>query len=883
VIQHDPPKFAASVHKDLKQLIQSCLQEQERLRTFRIRRIHLASRRLGRYFDPELFVTLDSSLRKLITASMGLPALSGIERISVAEELGPPRPDTLYLACLHLMKGEVEEIQRIRCETNSLVIGWFWDNHHTYDINSVLARALDICVPAHYHGRGFLAHPNPRTSHPLPLCCAQWSISTLAKILTNQPLSDQRSTAISGRFTKYSETMNDWAVGTRRTNLIRTYGNGLINSHIKLQLEEEQDYAYFSRSGEDRFADWCQHRFSFCLPLRGDLSLRFFDAIVAGQLPFVDQQLAGPVLDDLAPSLIAGRDYLLVDVASPQALLAARQEAMETFRLEHRVAASDRVREGHLLEHRVALLAQACLEVLQQPGHAEQQVIEPDHQFYQHSFDACLAALEAMDDSAAIEQLELLLERSPTTLASQKDLAGLWIQVLAAIDRRVQNDDTNAPNCYLKAQLCRQGANAVDRLGELLTTDKLPFWLSNVNEQFSRWGALLWRERALSGEETDRRSRQHAIALLLRLSHLHTPCPEWVLMAARELLKSDLADDQALPQQPRERLAMLKRWEQQLVDHPELLCQLDADFEQARRRSASGLDVSVVIPFHGRINELEVALRALEAQTNQDFEVVVVADGCDVDESVLAPLRAREIPASLIVLNECKGAFHARVSGATATSGRFLWFLDHDDSVDASYLELMLDRANRTEAEVVECPFWIMPERRAAKWFQRFSGEEVRHDAAILDSYLKGESHNNLANKLIRRDLWNATMAGIDALGLPGDARLIYYEDALCTVMLYHLAHTYASTIGTDYHYRQRCDSSMNSCDPAVITASLQSFEIVLTGLQPLLRDHGEAASLAAFQRREVEWCLNDLTERVGSCLYTDDWERVGRILRLFD
>ncbi|MCP9889418.1 glycosyltransferase family 2 protein [Cyanobium sp. ATX 6A2] len=801
----------------------------------------------------------------------------------MAEELGPPRPDTLYLACLHLKEGEAEEIKRIRRETNSLVIGWFWDNHHSYNDNSVLARELDICVPAHHHGHGFLTHANPRTTQPLPLCCAQWSIPTLEKLLADQPLSDDRSPFITGRFTQSRDLAKDWNVGSRRSNLVRSYGNGLIHKHIQLQLECSEDYAYFSLSPEGRFADWCQHHFSLCLPLQADLSLRFFDAIAAGQLPFVDQELAGPVLDDLAPSLIAGRDYLLVDAASPEDLLAARQQALGSLGLENRQASCERLRHGHLLEHRLALLAGPCLEVLREREPAQQQTPEPNLDTIVRAFDDCLAALDIHDDREALRQLGLLLEQQSPAHATREETAERWMEVLTRLDRRVQGENGDAPDPDQKAQLCWQAVAVVDRIGALLPAGGRPSWLPYVDEHFTRCGALLWRDRAVGDGEAGRKARHHAIVLLLRLSRLHSPCPHWVLLAARELLKSDLADAQALPAQPRQRLAQISQWERQLADQADLLHHLAKDFQQTRQRTAGHLDVSVVIPFHGRISELQVALNALEAQRHQDIEVVVVADGCALDEDVLEKLRAKSIPASLIALPENQGAFRARMIGAMASSATFLWFFDHDDYVDPSFLERMLDRARSSEADVVECPFWVVPEKGTPYWHKRFWGEELRHGAAILNSYLSGESHNNLANKLIRRSLWEQAMARLQALEAPTKARLIYHEDTLCTVLLYLLAQNYASTISTDYHYRQRVVSSMNSSDPAVISACLQSFEYVLTIIKPLLIQHCEAKDVVTFLRREIDWALDDLMRRTCNTLGTYDWALLGSIQSIVD
>jgi len=209
------PRFDARVRADLSRMVRSCLQEQERLSSFQPHRIHLVSRRLGRYFDPDLFTTLESSLRGLLQASGLGPTLTDINRITVSEELGPPRHNTLYLVCLHLMKGELEEIRRLRANTNSLVIGWFWDNHHNYANNSAVALELDVCIPAHHHGSGFLAHANPRTTQPLPLSCAQWSIPTIDRLLAKNSLGEKSSPAIFGRFTEWFNPNSVWDAGTR--------------------------------------------------------------------------------------------------------------------------------------------------------------------------------------------------------------------------------------------------------------------------------------------------------------------------------------------------------------------------------------------------------------------------------------------------------------------------------------------------------------------------------------------------------------------------------------------------------------------------------------------------------------------------------------------
>jgi glycosyltransferase involved in cell wall biosynthesis len=410
----------------------------------------------------------------------------------------------------------------------------------------------------------------------------------------------------------------------------------------------------------------------------------------------------------------------------------------------------------------------------------------------------------------------------------------------------------------------------------------LPDWLPVLEERFCRIGALALQPLASAGGPAGRQARQRAITLLLRLGGLHQPCPPWVLQAARSLLQSDCDDGQSLPEISRERTQMLRHWRQQLGELGGLDGELESGFERALAAAAGRLAVSVVIPFRGRSEELAPALAALEAQTLADFEVVVVADGCALDEAALAGLRGLGLAARVVRLDENRGTFWARAAGAATARGHYLWFLDHDDSVGPRFLERMLGRARATAADVVECPLWVVPAGKPPHSFQRFAGACVREGAAILRSYLTGSSHNNLANKLIRRGLWQAAMEQLEAMGLQAHDRLTCFEDMLCTVVLYQLAERYASTIEIDYAYLQREASTTHNRDPAVVEANLASMETVLRLLRPLLLDHGDADALAAFQGREVDWSLEHLLlGRVQRSLTPAGWERVDRIQRM--
>ena len=96
---------------------------------------------------------------------------------------------------------------------------------------------------------------------------------------------------------------------------------------------------------------------------------------------------------------------------------------------------------------------------------------------------------------------------------------------------------------------------------------------------------------------------------------------------------------------------------------------------------------SVVIPVYNRAALLGQALRSVLAQTEQDFEIVVVDDG-----SLDNPSRTVEAladPRIVFVRHENRGGGAARNTGIDKARGRFIAFLDSDDRFLPHHLAAM--------------------------------------------------------------------------------------------------------------------------------------------------------------------------------------------------
>lgn len=96
---------------------------------------------------------------------------------------------------------------------------------------------------------------------------------------------------------------------------------------------------------------------------------------------------------------------------------------------------------------------------------------------------------------------------------------------------------------------------------------------------------------------------------------------------------------------------------------------------------------SVVIPVYNRAGLLKQALRSVLAQSEQDFEIVVVDDGSRDDPAAAVATFAD--PRIVLVRQDNRGGGAARNAGIERACGRFIAFLDSDDRFLPHHLSAM--------------------------------------------------------------------------------------------------------------------------------------------------------------------------------------------------
>lgn len=99
---------------------------------------------------------------------------------------------------------------------------------------------------------------------------------------------------------------------------------------------------------------------------------------------------------------------------------------------------------------------------------------------------------------------------------------------------------------------------------------------------------------------------------------------------------------------------------------------------------------SIVMPVRNRPVQVRAAIASIQAQTSTDWELIVVDDGSTDDTAAVVEAECREDPRVRLIRLPTSGVGSARNAGLVAARGRWLAFLDSDNTWVPHFLQVML-------------------------------------------------------------------------------------------------------------------------------------------------------------------------------------------------
>lgn len=143
------------------------------------------------------------------------------------------------------------------------------------------------------------------------------------------------------------------------------------------------------------------------------------------------------------------------------------------------------------------------------------------------------------------------------------------------------------------------------------------------------------------------------------------------------------------------------------------------------------MKASIVIPSRGGRERLPRLLRALEAQTHQDWEAIVVIDG-DIDGSAEVVDRFQHLPVRAIVLPENKGRVTALNTGFAAATGDVLIRADDDFEPSPGHVAAHVAAHQGEACGAVGLPRNIAPDNAYMRAYGKDADEKFREYAYAL-------------------------------------------------------------------------------------------------------------------------------------------------------
>ncbi len=257
-------------------------------------------------------------------------------------------------------------------------------------------------------------------------------------------------------------------------------------------------------------------------------------------------------------------------------------------------------------------------------------------------------------------------------------------------------------------------------------------------------------------------------------------------------------------------------------------------------------EVSIIVPIYNSEHYLHDCLKSIQDQTFDNFEVLLIDDGSSDHSGRIAKQFCEEDKRFRYLHYNRGGVANARNHGLEMAKGKYIGFIDSDDTVEKEYLYELYNAAESNSSEIASCSYSIVRTRKNKP--DKYSPVRIRKLKSgvysgrfYTDHVIKDWSvRSYLWNKLFRRELFVDNNIKFPSM---------YFEDIATVARLSFNAKTVAITDKPLYNYYVRANSIMTSPRVEKINDYVLSYGI----LKNYITHHGKLNEYrAAFFRFAV-------------------------------
>jgi glycosyltransferase involved in cell wall biosynthesis len=111
--------------------------------------------------------------------------------------------------------------------------------------------------------------------------------------------------------------------------------------------------------------------------------------------------------------------------------------------------------------------------------------------------------------------------------------------------------------------------------------------------------------------------------------------------------------------------------------------------------------VSVIIPIYNTEKYIQSCVESVILQSYSNIEVILINDGSTDDSLTICKNLTEKYPNCLLINQENKGVSEARNRGMKEANGKYLFFLDADDTLPKDAIKILVESAANYDSDMV--------------------------------------------------------------------------------------------------------------------------------------------------------------------------------------
>lgn len=211
--------------------------------------------------------------------------------------------------------------------------------------------------------------------------------------------------------------------------------------------------------------------------------------------------------------------------------------------------------------------------------------------------------------------------------------------------------------------------------------------------------------------------------------------------------------------------------------------------------------ISIIIPVYNAEKDLLHALKSVSEQTYRPIEVCAIND-CSTDQSarILADFaqKCSDICVKISTHTSNRGVAAARNTGLSLATGKYIYYVDADDTLEPNALELLVKEAEDNNLDIIGHD-WILEFEKNGR-YMRQRDFSTPHEA--VENLMYGVMRWNLWLFMTKRSLYTEN-------GIRFTEGMNMGEDMMVTIKLFLCAHKVGLLHQGLYHYRQCNEQSL--------------------------------------------------------------------------